>query len=417
MIRKYEIVNVNARQVFNSRGDPTIACTVKVGKGEGTAIIPSGASTGKYEALELLDGGKEYDGKGVTQAIANIETMIASAVQGMDVREQGEIDRELNNLDGTPDKSHLGANATTAVSLACCRAAANVKGVELYEHISHISHQWEHKVPVPFFNVINGGVHAGNKLDVQEFLISPKTKDFSEAMKIGVEVYHHLKKVIEKKYGRKAINVGDEGGFAPPLNRTRSALNLIMDAIKDCGYEDQTYISLDVAASEIYKSKQYHIDGKKLGKKKLLEFYKSLINKYPIINIEDGFEQEDFVGFAQLTEETDVQVTGDDLFVTKSDRIKRGVQKRACNALLLKVNQIGTLSEAIDAARMAQQAGYRVMVSHRSGETSDPFIADLAVGLGAEQIKSGAPCRSERLAKYNRLLEIEKLDVPYIGWF
>ncbi|MCD4739922.1 phosphopyruvate hydratase [archaeon] len=417
MIRKYEIVGLEARQIFDSRGNPTIECTVTVGKGKGTAMAPSGASTGKYEAVELRDGGKAYDGKGVNQAVRNIDTIIAPTLTGMDVREQEEIDRELIQLDGTENKGNLGANTTTVVSLACCRAAANAKEVELYEHISHISHQWEHKVPVPFFNVINGGAHAGNKLAVQEFMIVPKTTKFKQSMKIGVEVYHTLEKLVEKKYGKSASNVGDEGGFAPMINKTEDALKMLMKALKTRGYDKKVFISMDVAASEFYKGRQYHIDGKKLNKEKMIKYYEDLIKKYPIINIEDPFQEEDFKAFAKLTEETDVQITGDDLFVTNVDRIKQGIQARACNALLLKVNQIGTLSESIQAARMAQHAGYKVMVSHRSGETSDPFIADLAVGIGAEQIKSGAPCRSERLVKYNRLLEIEKHGIKYIGWF
>jgi len=417
MVRKYEIVNIDARQVFDSRGNPTIECTVTVGKGEGSARVPSGASTGKYEAVELRDGGKEYNGKGVSKAINNIEEIIAPRLIGMDVRNQEEIDQLLIELDGTPNKSNLGANATTAVSLACCRTAANAKQVPLYQHIGTIAHQWEFQVPVPFFNIINGGKHAGNKLAVQEFMIAPKTDTFAKAMKIGVEVYHELGEMLKKKYGKSATNVGDEGGFAPPISKTEEAIKLILKAVKQSGHEGEVYISLDVAASETYKKGKYNIDGKRMSTERLLEFYKELIKKYPIVNIEDPFQEEDFKAFAKITEETGIQITGDDLFVTNVERIKQGIQMRACNALLLKVNQIGTLTEAIQAAKMAQQSEYKVMVSHRSGETSDPFIADLAVGIGAEQIKSGAPCRSERLAKYNRLLEIEQEGVSYIGWF
>ncbi|MCD6414527.1 MAG: phosphopyruvate hydratase [Candidatus Diapherotrites archaeon] len=417
MVRKYEIIGLDARQVFDSRGNPTIECTVNVGKGAGSARVPSGASTGKHEAIELRDGGKEYNGKGVSKAIANINKIIAPQLIGMDVRGQEEIDKILIELDGTPNKSRLGANATTAVSLACCRAAANAKQIGLYHHIGSISHEWEFKVPVPFFNIINGGVHSGSKLAVQEFMLAPKTKSFAKAMEVGVEVYHELGEMLKKKYGKSATNVGDEGGFAPPISKTEEAIKLILKAVKASGHEDEAYLSLDVAASEIFKKGKYHIDGKALSADGLLKFYEKLIQNYPIMNIEDPFYEEDFKEFAKMTDAMDIQVTGDDIFVTNVERIKHGIQVRACNALLLKVNQIGTLTEAIQAAKMAQQSDYRIMVSHRSGETSDPFIADLAVGIGAEQIKSGAPCRSERLAKYNRLLEIEREGVSYVGWF
>jgi len=385
--------------------------------------VPSGASTGIHEALELRDGDKtRYLGKGVMKAVDNVNKLLAPAVLGKNVTNQFEIDDIMLALDGTENKSKLGANAILGVSLAVCKAGAAEKGVPLYQHIAEIAGKKTDKfvLPVPALNVINGGSHAGNKLAMQEFMLLPVgASSFTEAMRMGAEVYHNLKSVISARYGADATGVGDEGGFAPNIQSNKEALELIKQAIAKAGYTDKIKIGMDIAASEFYTDDgKYDLDFKtknndgsqKLDSEKLASLYKEFIAEYPIVTVEDTFDQDDWAAWTKLNGEIGgtTQIVGDDLLVTNPKRIKDAIEKKACNALLLKVNQIGTVKEAIQAALMAQGAGWGVMVSHRSGETEDSFIADLVVGLGTGQIKTGAPCRSERLAKYNQLLRIEE---------
>ena len=404
---RFEIKDIVAREVIDSRGNPTVEVEVITkGKGYGRAIVPSGASTGSHEALELRDKEKRFGGKGVLLAVENINSIIKPEIVGYDSRMQREIDFIMIELDGTPNKSKLGANAILAVSLAVAKAAADTAKVPLYKYLGGCN---SYILPVPMMNVINGGKHAGNELDIQEFMIMPVgAMTFAEAVRIGVEVYHNLKNVIVEKYGKTAINVGDEGGFAPPLKKAEEALDLLMESIKRAGYEDDVVLALDCAASEFYEDGYYKIEGKKLSREELLEYYKNLVNSYPIVSIEDPFHEEDFEGFRMITKELNIQIVGDDLFVTNVERLKKGIELGAANALLLKVNQIGTLSEAIDAANLAFRSKYSVIVSHRSGETEDTTIADLSVALNTGQIKTGAPARGERTAKYNQLIRIEE---------
>jgi enolase len=374
--------------------------------------VPSGASTGKHEALELRDGGKRYFGKGVLNAVSNVNKKLAQQLKGMDVRNQEEIDSYMIDLDGMPNKSNLGANAILGVSLAVCKSGAISKKIPLYENIADIA-KAKLRLPVPSFNVINGGRHAQNKLDIQEFMIFPcGAKSFSEALRIGSEVYHTLKGIIKEKYGASSANVGDEGGFAPNISSTEEALGLLTKAIEKAGYTKEAKICMDCAASEFFSLDDwhYHFEAGKLNNEEMMARYIDMAKKYPIASIEDPFDQDDFDTPQRLVKAIgkDVQIVGDDTTVTNVNRIKTAIDKKALNALLLKVNQIGTVTEAINAAKLAQKAGWGVMVSHRSGDTEDSFIADLAVGIGCGQIKSGAPCRSERLAKYNQLLRIEE---------
>jgi len=399
-------------------------------KGLFRAAVPSGASTGIYEALELRDGDKaRYGGKGVLKAIKNVTELIAPKLIGKNVVEQTEIDKLMLEIDGTDNKEKLGANAILGVSLAVCKAGAAEKGVPLYRHIADLAGNKKIQLPVPSFNVINGGSHAGNKLAFQEFMIMPiGAPSFKEAMRWGAEVYQILKTIIKEKYGADACNVGDEGGFAPNISGAREGLDLLKMAINKAGYTDKVKIGMDVAASEFFSEGKYDLDWKtknndKSQVKSAEEFghvYKEYIKDYPVVNIEDPFDQDDWSGYAKLTAEVgkDIQITGDDLLVTNPKRIQKAIKENTCNALLLKVNQIGSVTESIQACNMAKAAGWGVMVSHRSGETEDTFIADLVVGLGTGQIKTGAPCRSERLAKYNQLLRIEEelgSDAHYAG--
>jgi len=415
------IQKVHARQIFDSRGNPTVEVDVTTDKGLFRAAVPSGASTGEHEALELRDGDKaNYMGKGVSKAVAHVNNTLGPKVVGMDPTKQAEIDKVMLDLDGTPNKDKLGANSILGVSLAVLKAGAAHRGVPLYQHISHLAgkSETEFVLPTPAFNVINGGSHAGNKLAFQEFMILPVgASSFTEAMKIGSEVYHNLKAVINKKYGQDATNVGDEGGFAPNIQNAHEGLELLQEAIAKAGYVGKVVIGMDVAASEFFtKDQQYDLDfktspndgSKKLSSEKLAELYKSFVKEFPIVSIEDGFDQNDWDAWTKFTADVSVQVVGDDLTVTNPIRIKTAVEKKACNCLLLKVNQIGSVTEAIQACLDAQKAGWGVMVSHRSGETEDTIIADLVVGLRTGQIKTGAPCRSERTAKYNQLLRIEE---------
>lgn len=402
------IKKIKAREILDSRGNPTVEVELFTHDQSDTASVPSGASTGTHEALELRDGDKRYFGKGVQKAVKNIQQKIAPKLIGKDCTQQREIDQLMIKLDNTKTKKNLGANAILAVSLALARSGSTHHRLHLYQYIHQLLPvKSEMKLPRPFFNVINGGKHAGNNLPFQEFMIAPKTESFSESLRIGCEVYHTLKKIIEQKYGKLATNIGDEGGFAPPLKTAEEALNLLVTAINQAGYKNKVEIAMDSAASEFYK-KGYYYAPKKISSEQLLNYYLKLIKKYPIISIEDPFHEEDFESFSKLTERSRIQIVGDDLTVTNVSRIKKAIEMKSCNCLLLKVNQIGTLTEALEAVSEAYRAGWKVMVSHRSGETEDTFIADLAVGIGSGQIKAGAPCRGERVAKYNRLLRIEE---------
>ena len=400
-----QIVDIHAREILDSRGNPTVEVEVTLASGfVGRAAVPSGASTGENEALELRDGGSRFHGKGVLRACASVTEMIAPKLLGGDVREQARIDSLMIELDGTSNKSRLGGNAILGVSLACAKAAAEAEGLQLYEHVGGGS-----LLPIPFFNVSNGGQHAGNDLDFQEFMIAPVgAKTFWEALTMGSEVYHELKAQLMSTYGRSAINVGDEGGFAPPIKRPEKALETIEGAVEEMGYGGSVSLAMDVAASSFHGPDGYCVEGVNLTREDLIERYGEMISVYPIISIEDPLEEEDYEGFALATRELGIQILGDDLFVTNTSRLRRGIEMGAANALLWKVNQVGTLTEAIEAAETARGSGYAVMASHRSGETEDTFVADLVVGLGFGQIKSGAPARGERTAKYNRLLRIEE---------
>lgn len=425
------LTKVHARQIFDSRGNPTVEVEVTTLKGVFRADVPSGASTGVHEALELRDGiKKDYCGKGVLKAVENVNKHLGPALvnAGINVTDQAAIDKFLIKLDGTKNKSKYGANAILGISLAVAKAGAAEKGVPLYAHIADLAGSKKPFVlPVPAFNVINGGSHAGNKLAMQEFMILPTgAKSFSEAMKIGSEVYHSLKSVIKSKYGQDATNVGDEGGFAPNIQDNKEGLNLLVTAIEKAGYTGKVKIGMDVAASEFFRESKYDLDFKNadsdpkgwLPGEQLAELYQEFVSEYPIVSIEDPFDQDDWGAWAHLQAATDIQIVGDDLTVTNPERIAQAIEKKACNALLLKVNQIGSVSESIKAAKDSQAAGWGVMVSHRSGETEDTTIADIVVGLRTGQIKTGAPCRSERLAKYNQLLRIEEelgADAIYAG--
>lgn len=409
---------VKAREILDSRGNPTVEVDLTTDKGVFRAAVPSGASTGIYEAIELRDKDKgRYLGKGVLKAVSNVNDVIGPAILGKNVLEQEAIDEFLLKLDGTDNKEKLGANAILGVSLAVAKAAAAEKGVPLYRHIADLAGVTDFVLPVPAFNVINGGSHAGNKLAMQEFMILPVgAPSFREALRYGAEVYHTLKGVINAKYGQDATNVGDEGGFAPNIQSNKEGLELLKTAIEKAGYTGKVKIGMDVAASEFFQDGKYNLDFKNpsgnqiLSGEELSNLYKEFIADFPVISIEDPFDQDDWDSYGKLTGDvgTGTQIVGDDLLVTNPKRIQTAIEKKACNALLLKVNQIGSLTESIRACKLAQSAGWGVMVSHRSGETEDTFIADLVVGLRTGQIKTGAPCRSERLAKYNQLLRIEE---------
>ncbi len=403
------IVEVRAREVLDSRGNPTVEAEVELESGAvGRAMVPSGASTGKFEALELRDGGPRYLGKGVLRAVANIKDRIAPEVVGFDALDQVAVDRAMLALDGTPNKAGLGANAVLAVSLATARAAAEALGLPLWRYLGGVQGA---VLPVPLMNVINGGVHADNGLDVQEFMLVPLGfSRFSEALRAGVEVFHHLKKVLKER--GYATNVGDEGGFAPALERNEEALELLLQAIERAGYRPgkEVALALDAAASEFYQGGRYLFEGQERSAEELIEVYEGWVERYPIVSLEDGLAEEDWAGWRLLTERLGqkIQLVGDDLFVTNPARLERGIQEGVANAILIKPNQIGTLSETLETIRLAHRAGYRTVISHRSGETEDPFIADLAVAVNAGQIKTGSASRSERIAKYNQLLRIEE---------
>lgn len=409
----FKITDIHARQIMDSRGNPTVECDVKLSGGVcGRAAVPSGASTGAAEALELRDGGTAYMGKGVLTAVRNVNEIIRPALIGMTATSQTEIDEKMLALDGTPNKEKLGANAILAVSLSVAVAAAKQKQIPLYKYIAEIyGNENPCVLPRPMMNIINGGAHADNGLDAQEFMIIPNgAKSEFEAIRMGSEIFHNLKKIL--KASRNSTNVGDEGGFAPNFNSCDEALSTIMDAIRAAGYipGDQVSIGLDVAASEFYADGVYNFEGKKLTSDEMIEFFDKLSTKYPIISIEDALAEEDWAGWKKLTEKLGnrIQLVGDDLFVTNPERLKRGIEMGAANAILIKLNQIGSLTETLNAIRMAQNANFGVIVSHRSGETEDTFIADLAVATNAGQIKTGSMSRTDRMAKYNQLVRIEE---------
>lgn len=413
-----KITKLFARQVLDSRGNPTIEVEAYFNNYVGIAIVPSGASTGKYEALELRDGKGDYQGMAVTKAVNNVNKIIAGKLVGTEFLNQKAVDDFLITLDGTPNKSKLGANAILGVSMAVCRLAAAVKQKPLYEYIGEIAgvDKKNFRIPIPFSNIINGGKHAGSSLRMQEFMIAAvNARTFKDAARMTSETYHILKGLIQEKYGKGATNVGDEGGFAPQLTTPEQALDLITEAIKKAGYKGKVRIAMDAAASEFYYEKeQKYVMDKTYTREEMVDYYLRLIKNYDIVSIEDPFDQDDYEGFNKLTAAAKkTRIIGDDLLVTNPERIKHAVENKLCNALLLKVNQIGTVSEAIAAAKLAMDANWRVMVSHRSGETEDTFIADLVVGLGCGMIKLGAPCRSDRVAKYNQLLRLEENKIKY----
>ncbi|KAA0258553.1 phosphopyruvate hydratase [Deferribacter autotrophicus] len=422
-----DIIEIYAREILDSRGNPTIEVEVITSGGfVGVAAVPSGASTGEHEAIELRDGDPErYNGKGVLKAVQNVNEIIADELEGIDVLEQKLIDDILCDIDGTKNKSKLGANAILGVSLACAKAAANALDIPLYRYIGGA---FAHQLPVPMMNILNGGNHADNNVDIQEFMIMPTgASSFKEALRMGVETFHALKKVLNEKGYNTAV--GDEGGFAPNLQSNEEAIEVILQAIEKAGYKagEDIYIALDVASSELYKDGKYILAAEKKPEKtvdEMIEYYKYLVAKYPIISIEDGLAEDDWEGWKKLTEALGdkVQLVGDDLFVTNTERLQRGIEEKIGNSILIKLNQIGTLTETLAAIEIAKRAGYTCIISHRSGETEDTTIADLAVAVNAGQIKTGSACRTDRICKYNRLLRIEdelldQADFPGLAAF
>lgn len=403
------IKNVKAREILDSRGNPTVEVEVTLDNGSlGRAAVPSGASTGAFEAVELRDGGKRYLGKGVESAVNNINQKIAQLVIGTNPEDQRSLDQKMITSDGSKNKSNLGANAILGVSLAAARAAAISKGESFYKFIGGSN---ANLLPVPMMNILNGGAHADTNVDIQEFMVAPiGASTFKESLRWGAEIYHSLKSVLKKK--GLATSIGDEGGFAPNLASNRAALDLILEAVEVAGFKAGSEIALamDVAATEFCENGEYNFEGKKFTSDQMISYYADLVASYPLISIEDPLDEDDWAGWAQLTKKLgeQIQIVGDDLFVTNPERLQRGIDSKTANALLVKVNQIGTLTETIDAVNLAHKNGYRSMMSHRSGETEDTTIADLSVALNCGQIKTGAPARSERVAKYNQLLRIEE---------
>ena len=408
-----EIVNVQAREILDSRGNPTVEAEVTLESGAcGRAAVPSGASTGAHEAVELRDGDeRRFGGKGVLEAVANVNTVIREAARGLDAHAQSDLDRALIDLDGTPNKGKLGANAILAVSMAAARAAANADHVPLWRHLSASD---SHVLPIPMMNILNGGAHAPNNVDIQEFMVMPLAFDsFSDGLRCGVEIFHALKKVLSDK--GKSTAVGDEGGFAPDLASNEEAVEVVLTAIERAGYRpgEEVMLAIDAAATEFYQDGEYVFrwsTGERRDAKAMIEFWEEWTLKYPIRSLEDPLDENDWDGWKLLTDRVGdrLQLVGDDLFVTNPERLSRGIRDGTANAILVKVNQIGTLTETLEAMRLAEEAGYRSVVSHRSGETEDTFIADLAVATGAGQIKTGSASRTDRVAKYNELLRIEE---------
>jgi enolase len=412
------ITDVHGRQVLDSRGNPTVEVEVRLESSAiGRAIVPSGASTGVHEAVELRDGGGAWAGKGVSQAVANVNGELADVVRGRDAADQAGLDRAMIELDGTPNKGRLGANAILGVSLAAAKAAAADAHVPLYRYIGG---EGASTLPVPLMNVINGGVHASNSIDLQEFMVVPAGADsLSEGLRIGVEVYHSLKKLLTER-GLSTL-VGDEGGFAPDLDTSEDAIELILEAADRAGHRDRVAIALDPATSEVFEDGVYRFEGREKSSAEMPEFWAEIVDRYPVVSIEDGAAEDDWESWRALTERLGdrVQLVGDDLFVTSPTRLQEGIDRGVGNSILVKVNQIGTLTETIEAVRLAQRHGYTAVMSHRSGETEDATIADLAVALRTGQIKTGAPARSDRVAKYNQLLRIEEElggAAAYPGW-
>jgi enolase len=413
------ITDVRARQVFDSRGNPTVEVEVELESGaRGRAAVPSGASTGRFEAVELRDGDPgAYLGKGVLRAVENVRTEIAGAIKGLDPTDQAGIDAALVKLDGTENKGRLGANALLGVSLAVAKAAAAEAGVPLYRWIGG---ERAHVLPVPMLNVINGGAHARNSLDLQEFMVVPGgAESFSEAFRIAVEVFHTLKKLLDER--GLATAVGDEGGFAPDLGSSEEAIDVIIEAAERAGHRERVAVALDPAMSELFEDGVYRFEGREASAEDLTDYWAGLVDRYPIVSIEDGAAEDDWAAWKALTEKLGdrVQLVGDDLFVTNVERLRRGIEEGVANAILVKINQIGTLTETLEAIELARSAGYATVISHRSGETEDTTIADLAVATNASQIKAGAPSRSDRVAKYNQLLRIEEElgpEAEYPGW-
>jgi enolase len=400
-----KIKNVIGREVLDSRGNPTVEVDVILENNiVGRAIVPSGASTGEREALEMRDGGSRYNGLGVLKAVNNVNTILKDSIVGMDVFEQQKIDYKMIDVDGTPNKSNLGANAILGVSMAVLKAAANCDNMQLYKYVGNGT-----SLPVAMMNILNGGCHADNNLDFQEFMIVPNRDSIHERVRVGAEVFHTLKKILkEKSY---FTGVGDEGGFAPNLSSNEEAFQLIIEAIKMAGYTPgkDVNLAIDVAASELYENGKYNIDGKGFTTEELIEYYDELINKYPIISIEDPLDQNDWDGFADITKRLKdrVQIVGDDLFVTNKKYLEKGIRLGCCNAILIKVNQIGTITETLETIELAKENNCNIIISHRSGETEDTTIADLAVGLNVGQIKTGSLSRTDRICKYNQLFRIE----------
>ena len=413
----FKIEKIKAREVLDSRGNPTIEVDLMTNACIAKSIVPSGASKGIHEALELRDNDElRYNGKGVRKAVDNVNKIISKKIIGLDCRRQREIDNILIELDGTENKSKLGANAILAVSMSVCKAGAFCSKMEIYDHILtnfFKSNSKKFVLPVPQMNMLDGGAHVGAKNDIQEYMIAPHNfKSFSESLRAGTETYHILKNEIQKKFGYKSASVTAEGGFIAPMDGVEERLEFLQNSIEESGYDEKIKLALDSAASEFYHDKtgEYKILDKKYNKGELIDFYKNLVKKFPIVSIEDGFAQDDWEGWQLFNKEVGnkIRIVGDDLLVTNIMRIKKALNEKACNALLLKVNQIGTITEAIDSASICFKNKWNVIVSHRSGETEDTFISDLCVGLGASQCKFGAPARSERTAKYNRLLRIEE---------
>jgi enolase len=413
-----KIEAVRGRQVLDSRGNPTVEVDVVLeGGARGRAAVPSGASTGAHEAVELRDGGAGWGGKGVERAVANVDGEIAGALRGRDARDQEGLDRALIELDGTPNKGRLGANAILGASLAAAKAVAAADGVSLYRSLGG---EGAVTLPVPMLNVINGGAHAQNSIDLQEFMVVPAgASSFSEALRIGAEVYHALRAVLHER--GFATAVGDEGGFAPDLESSEAAIEAILEAAERAGHRERIAIALDPASTEVFSDRQYRFEGRELDPEQMITFWSGLVERFPIVSIEDGLAEDEWGAWASLTSQLGerVQLVGDDLFVTNPERLRRGIDEGVGNAILVKVNQIGTLTETLEAIRVAQAAGYVAVISHRSGETEDATIADLAVATNAGQIKTGAPARSDRVAKYNQLLRIEQElgdRAVYPGW-
>ena len=412
------IRNVRARQILDSRGNPTVEVDVELVSGAiGRAAVPSGASTGAHEAVELRDGGQAWGGKGVTRAVENVRGELASAVRGLDADDQRAVDERLVEVDGTPNKGRLGANAILGVSLANARAAAAEAGLSLFRYLGGPEAR---TLPVPMMNVINGGVHADNSIDLQEFMVVPAgAPTFAEGLRVGAEVFHSLRGVLHERGLSTAV--GDEGGFAPDLGSSEEAIDAILEAAERVGHRDAVAIALDPASSEFYRDGVYRFEGREANGAAMADFYAGLAERYPLVSIEDGVAEDDWDGWRQLTERLGdrVQLVGDDIFVTSVERLRRGIDEHVANAILIKVNQIGTLTETLDTIDLARQNGYGAVMSHRSGETEDTTIADLAVATGVGQIKTGAPSRSDRVAKYNQLLRIEEElghEAVYPGW-